>query len=57
MNEEKKLLVLQRINKAKETLSEIDIHIENELWNTAVNRCITHAFMQFTRCLFPVITY
>jgi len=27
-----------RLNRAKETLSEIDMLIENEYWNTAVNR-------------------
>ena len=27
-----------RINKANETILEIQIHIENEFWNTAINR-------------------
>lgn len=27
-----------RINKAKETLSEVNILIENQLWNTAISR-------------------
>lgn len=31
-------LAKYRINRARETLSEISLHIENELWNTAVNR-------------------
>jgi uncharacterized protein (UPF0332 family) len=31
-------LILYRISKAKETLREVDLHIENKLWNTAINR-------------------
>ncbi|MCU4166776.1 HEPN domain-containing protein, partial [Carboxylicivirga caseinilyticus] len=27
-----------RIQKAKETLEEVNIHIENRFWNTAINR-------------------
>jgi len=27
-----------RISRARETLKEVDKHVENELWNTAVNR-------------------
>jgi len=37
-SEERKELVAYRISKAKETLNEIPLHIQNELWNTAVNR-------------------
>ena len=37
-NSEKNELVIYRLNRAKETLREINIHIENELWNTAINR-------------------
>jgi uncharacterized protein (UPF0332 family) len=50
--QERNELVKYRINKARETLNEVTLHIENELWNTAVNRlyyasllcrnCITH---------------
>ncbi len=36
--EERKDLVNYRITKSKNTLSEIDLLIRNELWNTAVNR-------------------
>jgi uncharacterized protein (UPF0332 family) len=36
--EERQKLVKYRINKARETFSEVDLHIENNLWNTAVNR-------------------
>ena len=39
MNEqERKELVNYRINRAKDTLKEVHIHIDNELWNTAINR-------------------
>lgn len=31
-------LVQYRISKARETLNEVHLHLENELWNTAVNR-------------------
>lgn len=27
-----------RLQRAKETIQEVDIHIENEFWNTAINR-------------------
>lgn len=36
--EERQELVKYRIIKARETFNEIYLHIENELWNTAVNR-------------------
>ncbi|MFY0650449.1 MAG: HEPN domain-containing protein [Cyclobacteriaceae bacterium] len=35
---ERRELVAYRIPKAKSTLAEIDIHIENKFWNTAINR-------------------
>ena len=39
MNEtERKELVDYRIRRALETLREVSLHIENELWNTAINR-------------------
>src|SRR5271165_6698163 len=31
-------LIIYRIRKAKETLAEAESHIQNELWNSAVNR-------------------
>lgn len=31
-------LINYRMNRAKETLNEVNLHIGNELWNTAVNR-------------------
>ena len=36
--EERKELVFYRISRAKETFSEVKLHIENKLWNTAINR-------------------
>lgn len=36
--EERKQLVTYRISKAKDTLQEIDLHVQNKLWNTAINR-------------------
>ena len=35
---ERNSLVFYRLNKAKEILLEIDLLIDNQLWNTAVNR-------------------
>lgn len=31
-------LVKYRVTKAREAFEEVELHIENELWNTAVNR-------------------
>lgn len=31
-------IVSYRLTKAKETMNEINLHLANELWNTAVNR-------------------
>ena len=36
--EERQALAKYRITKAKETFKEIELHVENKLWNTAVNR-------------------
>lgn len=36
--EERQELVEYRITKARETFNEVDLHVENKLWNTAVNR-------------------
>ena len=35
---EREELVSYRINKAKETYSEVPLHIQNQLWNTCINR-------------------
>jgi uncharacterized protein (UPF0332 family) len=37
-NSDRKELVAYRLNKANQTLKEIEILLKNELWNTAVNR-------------------
>jgi len=44
MNPEKAELVSRRIAKAKQTLDEVDILIENKLWNTAINRLYYASF-------------
>lgn len=36
--QEREELVKYRITKARETFKEVELHIGNELWNTAVNR-------------------
>jgi uncharacterized protein (UPF0332 family) len=36
--QERDELVRYRITKARETLEEVKLHIENELWSTAINR-------------------
>lgn len=36
--QERQELVKYRITKARETFEEVELHIKNELWNTAVNR-------------------
>jgi uncharacterized protein (UPF0332 family) len=33
-----------RLQKAKETLAEVEIHISNQFWNTAINRMYYAAF-------------
>ncbi len=35
-DDQKQELVTYRLKKAKETLAEIDLHVENEFWNTAL---------------------
>jgi uncharacterized protein (UPF0332 family) len=37
-DKERQELVKYRIKKARETFNEVGLHVENELWNTAVNR-------------------
>jgi len=36
--QEKKAFILYRLSKAQETFDEVQLHIQNKLWNTAVNR-------------------
>ena len=35
---ERQELIKYRITKARETFNEVELHVENKLWNTAVNR-------------------
>jgi len=35
---ERQELVKYRIVKARETFNEVELHVENKLWNTAINR-------------------
>lgn len=52
MNEQERLeLVTYRIFKAKETLKEVEVHIKNELWNTAVNRLYYSCYYAVTALL------
>ena len=37
-HKERKEIITYRILKAQETLQEVDLHNNNKLWNTAVNR-------------------
>ena len=36
--QDREKLVTYRISKARETLNEVNIHVEHQLWNTAINR-------------------
>lgn len=36
--------ILYRLQKAKETIAEVEVHLTNEFWNTAVNRMYYAAF-------------
>ena len=47
-DKDRKELVVYRINRAKETLKEIDILVDNELWNTTINRL-------YYACYFAVV--
>lgn len=44
-------LIRYRISKAKDTLQEVNLHIENELWNTAVNRLYYACYYAVTALL------
>lgn len=43
--------IAYRIQKARETISEIEVHIENGFWNTAVNRMYYACFYAVTALL------
>lgn len=44
-------LINYRMNRAKETLNEVNLHIGNELWNTAVNRLYYACFYAISALL------
>jgi uncharacterized protein (UPF0332 family) len=50
-------LVNYRLTKAKETLKEVDLHIQNELWGTAVNRLYYACFYVVTALLLQFDIY
>ncbi len=50
-DQQKRDLVLYQISKAKETLNEIEVHLKNEFWNTAVNRLYYACFYAVTALL------
>ena len=37
-HQDRQELIVYRISKSKEIYSEVELHIQNELWNTAINR-------------------
>ena len=51
MNPEKSEYINRRIANAKKTLDEVEILIENKLWNTAVNRVYYACFYAVTALL------
>lgn len=52
MNEgDRRELVAYRITKARKTFDEVYLHVENELWNTAVNRLYYACYYAVTALL------
>lgn len=49
-SQERQELVVYRIRKARETFNEVELHIANELWATAVNRL-------YYACYYAVIAF
>ena len=49
-DEERKDVVQYRMEKAKNTFSEITLLVNNELWHTAANRLYYPAIMQRRHC-------
>ena len=49
--QEKAELVNYKVARAKETLKEVELHIQNELWITAVNRLYYACFYAITALL------
>jgi uncharacterized protein (UPF0332 family) len=52
MNAERSEYVSRRIANAKKTLEEVDILIENKLWNMSVNRLYYACFYAVTALLY-----
>lgn len=50
-NSEKTDLIAYRLKRATDTLQEINIHLENGLWNTAINRLYYACFYAATALL------
>ncbi len=48
---ERQELIEHRLERAKETLREIDIYVENNLWNTAINRLYYACYYAVTALL------
>jgi len=56
MNEQEKLeIVSYRIRRANETLHEVQLHIENELWATAINRLYYACYYAVSALLLKMI--
>ena len=49
--DDKKELVSYRITRARETFNEVNLHIENKLWNTAINRLYYACYYAVTALL------
>jgi len=49
--DDKKELVSYRIARARETFHEVNLHIENKLWNTAINRLYYACYYAVTALL------
>ncbi len=49
--QQRKDIIKYRIRKARETFNEVDVLIENEFWNTAVNRIYYACFYAVTALL------
>lgn len=50
-DDEFKDLVLYKLKRAKETIAEVEIHIQNEFWSTAVNRIYYSCYYAVTAVL------
>ncbi len=55
--EENSELIRYRFQKAKETREEVVVHIENGLWNTAINRLYYACFYAVSALLASIVVY